>query len=130
MGRMMSAERGKRARARFRVLLAYCFGALTLLTPPGVMAADSYAVTVERGVPVKMRDGVTLRADICRPKAEDKLPVLLTRTPYDKNGQLEFCLKAAARGYVVVAQDVRGRYCLGGGLVSVQARISGWLRHS
>jgi len=57
-----------------------------------------------------MRDGVTLRADICRPKAEGKFPLLLTRTPYDKNRTVDFCLKAAARGYVVVAQDVRGRY--------------------
>jgi putative CocE/NonD family hydrolase len=57
-----------------------------------------------------MRDGVTLRADIYRPKAEGKFPLLLTRTPYDKNRVIDFCLKAAARGYVVVAQDVRGRY--------------------
>jgi hypothetical protein len=74
------------------------------------MAADSYGVTIERGVPVKMRDGVTLRADICRPKAEGKFPVLLTRTPYDRNGAVDFCLKAVPRGYVVIAQDVRGRY--------------------
>jgi putative CocE/NonD family hydrolase len=92
------------------VLLAYCFAALTVLTPAGVRAADSYEVTIERGVPIKMRDGVTLRADIYRPKAEGKFPLLLTRTPYDKNGTVDFCLKAAARGYVVVAQDVRGRY--------------------
>ena len=109
MRRVMSAERGKHTRARSQVLLAYCFAALTVLTPAGVRAADSYEVTIERGVPVKMRDGVTLRADICRPKAEGKFPLLLTRTPYDKNGTVDFCLKAAARGYVVVAQDVRGR---------------------
>jgi uncharacterized protein len=64
----------------------------------------------ERDVPVKMRDGITLRADICRPTADGKFPVLLTRTPYDKNGAVAFCRKAVARGYVVVAQDVRGRY--------------------
>jgi len=110
MGRVMSAERAKRARTRSQVLLAYCFAALTVLTPAGVRAADSYEVTMERGVPIKMRDGVTLRADICRPKAEGKFPLLLTRTPYDKNRTVDFCLKAAARGYVVVAQDVRGRY--------------------
>ena len=110
MGRVMSAERAKRARARSQVLLAYCFAALTVFTPAGVRAADSYEVTIERGVPIKMRDGATLRADICRPKAEGKFPLLLTRTPYDKNRTVDFCLKAAARGYVIVAQDVRGRY--------------------
>jgi hypothetical protein len=110
MKKAMSAARGMRARMRSRALLAYCFVVLTVLAPVGVRAADSYEVTVERGVPAKMRDGVTLRADICRPKADGKFPVLLTRTPYDRNGSADFCLRAAARGYVVVTQDVRGRY--------------------
>src|SRR5260370_36518820 len=110
MGRVRCAEREKRARARSWLLLAYCFAALMVLAPAGVRAADSYEVTIERGVPLNMRDGVTLRADICRPKAEGKFPLLLTRTPYDKNRTVDLCLKAAARGYVVAAQDVRGRY--------------------
>src|ERR1035437_6785964 len=110
MRRVMSANSATRARVYSRLLPGYCFVALTILAPTGIRAADSYGVTIERGVPIKMRDGVTLRADICRPKAEGKFPVLLTRTPYDKNGAVEFCLKAVPRGYVVVAQDVRGRY--------------------
>jgi len=36
--------------------------------------------------------------------------VLLVRTPYDKQGISGFGLKGAARGYVVIAQDVRGRF--------------------
>jgi uncharacterized protein len=106
----MAADPAKRARIHSRLLPGYCFVALTVLAPTGVRAAESYGVTIERGVPVKMRDGVTLRADICRPKAEGKFPVLLTRTPYDRNGAVDFCLKAVPRGYVVIAQDVRGRY--------------------
>lgn len=73
-------------------------------------AASSYEVIVERNVPAKMRDGVTLRADIYRPKADGKFPVLLVRTPYDKTGMSGFAMRAAASGYVVVAQDVRGRF--------------------
>jgi len=73
-------------------------------------AAEHYEVVVERDVPAKMRDGVTLRADIYRPKADGKFPVILTRTPYDKRGEMDFGPTAAARGYVVVVQDVRGRY--------------------
>jgi len=73
-------------------------------------AEEKYEVTVERGVAAKLRDGVTLRADIYRPKAEGKFPVLLVRTPYDKTGEMNFGLRAAARGYVVIAQDVRGRF--------------------
>ena len=73
-------------------------------------ANQHYEVTVERNVPAKMRDGVTLRADIYRPAVDGKFPVLLTRTPYDKQNSMNFGLKAAARGYVVIVQDVRGRY--------------------
>ena len=81
-----------------------------LLVAATAMAAERYEVTVEHGVLAKMRDGVTLRADIYRPKAEGQFPVLLERTPYDKRGGVDFGLKAAARGYVVIIQDVRGRY--------------------
>jgi putative CocE/NonD family hydrolase len=65
---------------------------------------------VEHNATAVMRDGTKLRADIYRPKAEGKFPVLLVRTPYDKTREMEFGVRAAARGYVVVAQDVRGRF--------------------
>ena len=48
---------------------------------------------------MKTRDGVTLRADIYRPAGEGNFPVLLTRTPYNKDGIADFARKAAARGY-------------------------------
>jgi putative CocE/NonD family hydrolase len=107
---MRGAMDADRATVHFPMRLLCCLVALTVLAPTGVTAADSHEVTIERNVPVRMRDGITLHADICRPKADGKFPVLLTRTPYDKNGSADFCLKAAARGYVVVVQDVRGRY--------------------
>jgi uncharacterized protein len=72
-------------------------------------AADQYEVVIQRGVETKMRDGVILRADIYRPKAEGKFPVLLQRTPYNKEGD-DFGLRGALHGYVVIIQDVRGRY--------------------
>jgi putative CocE/NonD family hydrolase len=82
-----------------------------LLVPASlVRAADQYAVVFERDVAVSMRDGVKLRADIYRPEAPGKFPVLLQRTPYNKYRGVEFGLKAAARGYVVIFEDVRGRY--------------------
>jgi uncharacterized protein len=96
-------------RKRVAILAA---GALLVATmTAGVArAAENDEVMVERNVAAKMRDGVTLRADIYRPKAEGKFPVLLVRTPYDKTGETNFGLKGAARGYVVIAQDVRGRF--------------------
>ncbi len=60
---------------------------------------------------MKTRDGVTLQADIYhRPAGDAKYPVLLTRTPYDKSSFAAFGQTGALRGYIVVAQDVRGRY--------------------
>jgi putative CocE/NonD family hydrolase len=72
-------------------------------------AEDQYQVVFENNVAMKTRDGVTLRADIYRPKADGRFPVLLERTPYDKYTNIDSGLKAAARGYVCILQDVRGR---------------------
>ena len=80
------------------------------LAPSLSRAAEPYAVSYERDVAVKMRDGVILRADIYRPQADGKFPVLLQRTPYNKVNDIRFGIKAAARGYVVILEDVRGRY--------------------
>src|SRR6185369_5618839 len=90
---------------------AVCGVVLGLLFTTSVLqAAESYEVTTERGVTVTMRDGVILRADIYRPNVDGQFPVLLQRTPYNKSGGVGFGLRAAARGYVVIIQDVRGRY--------------------
>ena len=67
-------------------------------------------VLIDRGIAVSMRDAVVLRADIFRPKRQGQFPVLLERTPYDKSQDAPFGYRAAADGYVVVLQDVRGRY--------------------
>jgi hypothetical protein len=76
-------------------------------------AAQAYDVIVESGVAAKMRDGIVLHADIYRPRQDGRYPVLLQRTPYNKDndwGAIPFAFKAAAAGYVVIIQDVRGRY--------------------
>src|SRR5438552_11550548 len=95
---MLSSQDGKTL--LFRLLLVLCAN----------LAAAQNEVTVERDVPVKMRDGVVLHADVYRPKTEGKFPVLLQRTPYNKDGGVEFGVKAVARGYVTIIQDVRGRF--------------------
>ncbi len=70
-----------------------------------------------------MRDGVVLRADLWRPAGEGKFPVLVYRTPYDKRRAPESYAtygKAVERGYVVVMQDVRGRYASAGEFLPYQ----------
>ena len=83
-----------------------------VLVPQHALAAEPYAITIEHGVEAKMRDGTILRADIYRPTAPGKFPVILKRTPYDKHNvdAADFGVKGALRGYVVINQDVRGRY--------------------
>ncbi|HYL83325.1 MAG TPA: CocE/NonD family hydrolase [Candidatus Angelobacter sp.] len=94
-----------------RVLFFLSTVAMTsVFVPQGSKGAEKYGVTVERNVGAKMRDGVTLRADIYRPNTDGKYPVLLVRTPYDRRNETNFGMKGAARGYVVIAQDVRGRF--------------------
>ena len=85
-----------------------CWFLISFTFPLRSLAADS--VIIEHGVAVKMRDGTILRADIFRPNAPGKFPILLTRTPYDMRHDLDFSLKGVSRGYVVINQDVRGRY--------------------
>jgi hypothetical protein len=75
-----------------------------------MVATPPIQIVTEKGVAMKTRDGVTLRADIYRPAAEGSYPVLLTRTPYDKSNMAPIGQKGAARGFIVVIQDVRGRY--------------------
>src|SRR3954463_12736458 len=91
-------------RPRVLILATLCSFALL------AHAADQYAVTYERNATVTMRDGVKLKADIYRPIADGKFPVLLQRTPYNKDNEVDFGLKAAQRGFVVIVEDVRGRY--------------------
>src|SRR5260370_17666354 len=72
-----------------RDFLAVIFAGVAIVAQ-AAWAAEPYTVTVERGVQVKMRDGTVLPADIYRPKAEGTFPVLLHRTPYDKNAPAPF----------------------------------------
>jgi putative CocE/NonD family hydrolase len=84
--------------------------------PPPLSARPAeYEVVAEKNVMISMRDGVRLAADVYRPAragkpASGRFPALLTRTPYNKDGSDREGRYYAERGYVVVANDVRGRY--------------------
>ncbi|MCB1208623.1 MAG: CocE/NonD family hydrolase [Verrucomicrobiales bacterium] len=72
-------------------------------------------IVVETNVMVPMRDGVKLATDIYRPAKDgvavaEKLPVILTRLPYNKDGAKRHGQYFAQHGYIFVAQDTRGRY--------------------
>ncbi|WP_423747459.1 CocE/NonD family hydrolase (plasmid) [Haladaptatus sp. SPP-AMP-3] len=76
----------------------------------------SFEVHTKLDVMVEMRDGVELATDVYRPAKDGAVldepkPALLSRTPYNKRGEMtrhgEWFAK---RGYVVAIQDCRGRF--------------------
>jgi putative CocE/NonD family hydrolase len=80
-----------------------------------VSAAWSQDFVLEEDVMVSMRDGIRLASDVYRPivngqPSTEKLPAILTRTPYNKHGAKSAGIYFATHGYVFVAQDTRGRY--------------------
>ncbi len=108
----------------FAALLALV-GSILTVQPGGLVAhaqapristrPAEFEVVVEKNVMIPMRDGTRLAADIYRPAragkpASGRFPAILTRTPYNKDGSDREGRYYGERGYVVVANDVRGRY--------------------
>jgi len=71
---------------------------------------SSRAQSAKLSVMVPMRDGVKLATDVYTPEGDKPWPVVLTRTPYNKNSFGLMSRDAIRRGYVLVAQDIRGRF--------------------
>ena len=71
-------------------------------------------IIVNFDVPMQMRDGTLLYANIFRPESSGLYPVALNRTPYSKDQATSFqyldIVRLAQAGYIVVVQDVRGRF--------------------
>src|SRR5436190_4195064 len=104
-----------------RISLVAMWAALFAAATTHVSARDAeFDVVITSNIMVPMRDGVRLATDIYRPArgnvaVDGRYPVILTRTPYNKSVNPivrldEIGRYFAARGYVFVAQDTRGRY--------------------
>nr|WP_235298330.1 CocE/NonD family hydrolase [Portibacter marinus] len=74
---------------------------------------------VDQKVMMPMRDGIRLATDIYRPKTDDPVPIIFSRTPYNFNtwrdGEestrtLQRAYEAVKRGYAYVVQNERGRF--------------------
>ena len=68
---------------------------------------------------MQMSDGIRLATDIYRPKGDQKVPIVFSKTPYQFNTwvdgkmttrTLEEAYNAVSRGYAYVVQNERGRY--------------------
>src|SRR4029079_5607053 len=99
-----------------RVFLITLFAVLWMLgeNVSSITAQTLYRVTIQQSVSVKMRDGVSLVADVYRPVSDEKFPVLLERTPYNRTDEAQMANELASHGYIVVLQDTRGRFESGG----------------
>lgn len=77
----------------------------------------------KREVMIRMRDGVKLKTLILIPSGASKAPIMLTRTPYNAGGRVarfnsphlaaavpQMSDTAVAAGYIIVYQDVRGKF--------------------
>jgi putative CocE/NonD family hydrolase len=94
-------------------LFIVVLGWAAFLAPRQLSAAEApsepiFKVIHETKVPVPMRDGVRLAADIFRPDAPGKFPALMLLRYFREGAdRAEFF---ARRGYVVALIDCRGRY--------------------
>jgi predicted acyl esterase len=84
---------------------------------------------------IPMRDGVRLYTQIDAPaNAKEALPILLLRTPYGLGSltaeQIATALsELSAGGYILVRQDIRGRFKSEGEFVMLHRRKHRHLRH-
>lgn len=77
------------------------------------------SAVIEMKMMVPMRDGIRLATDVFRPKTDQPVPIIFSRTPYNFNwyrdGELSqrsfrSAFNAVKRGYAYVIQNERGRF--------------------
>ena len=92
-------------------------------TPPSFTVHTESFDYIKREEMIPMRDGVKLKTFILIPRGARNAPILLTRTPYDAAARvqrfnsahmaaavLQMDETAVAAGYIIVFQDVRGKF--------------------
>jgi len=73
-----------------------------------LLASDIYG---QKTIEIPMRDGIKLATDLYFPESENgPFPVILMRTPYNKEMLKPYGTYFSRQGFVFVIQDVRGRF--------------------
>ena len=84
---------------------------LVVIATSTLALAQTPGIVFERNVAMKTRDGVTLHADIYRPRATASIPGPAAAHALRQEQRRQFRQYAPPRrGFMVVVQDVRGRY--------------------
>ncbi|MGD1100585.1 MAG: CocE/NonD family hydrolase [Terriglobia bacterium] len=99
----------ERMKMKSLALVAAATVAILGLSLNALVAAEENLRMVPN-VPVPMRDGTILAADVYLPAQTGRYPVLLDRSPYGKAGGKGEGVYFAPHGYAVMIQDTRGRY--------------------
>jgi len=95
------------------------FGSTSLQAQNDIREKILEIAILEEKVMMPMRDGVRLATDIYRPKTDEKVPIIFSRTPYNFNSwgdgkertrAMERAYEALKHGYAYVVQNERGRY--------------------
>lgn len=86
--------------------------AAVLLAQGGPSAQER--ILIDHHKAIRLRDGVTVYADVYRPSRDGRFPTIVVRTPYgvqrENVGVHDRMIQLARMGYAVVNTDVRGRY--------------------
>ncbi|MCO6475377.1 MAG: CocE/NonD family hydrolase [Phaeodactylibacter sp.] len=105
---------------RLCLLLLFCISVFHLPAQEDNVLQKLEAIAIiDQKVMMPMRDGVRLATDIYRPKTDEPVPVIFSKTPYNFNSwgdgerrtrTFERAYEAVSRGYAYVVQNERGRY--------------------
>jgi uncharacterized protein len=93
------------------ILLVFCFAGSLQAQDQSILERLESVAIVDQKVMMPMRDGVRLATDIYRPKTDQPVPIIFSRTPYNFNSYrdgelvsrtLQTALEAVERGYAYV----------------------------
>ena len=108
-----------------RLLALIAISVLSVVAPYGQQAQSTATLTrTEQMIP--MRDGVRLHTQIYKPvRASGPLPIVFQRTPYGVGQNTAEIVASAlvdlpADGYIIVLQDIRGRFKSEGSFVMLR----------
>jgi putative CocE/NonD family hydrolase len=101
------------------LLLLFTILSISLFAQEDAYSKLEEIAVIDQKVMMPMRDGIRLCTDIYRPKTDQPVPVILSKTPYNFNGwgdgkarnrTYQRAYEAVSRGYAYVVQNERGRY--------------------
>jgi uncharacterized protein len=115
----------------FAVVLSLFTSMAAFAQTPSEDETWAYANYTKKVVHIKMRDGIKLYTVVYAPKtATQKSPILLNRTPYsvapyddakfNPRVYSSYWINYLRKGYIIVQQDVRGRWMSEGEFVDVR----------